>query len=155
MNGFVGLSGTTAIPERPSNPRIGRIRVQTMEEHPHNLQIRRIRVQTSKHMIPLVDHKIQYQRLKPEIDAAMQQAAANAAYILGPNVKALEAEIAAYCSCQYGIGVANGTDALHLALRALRIAPGDEVITTPFTFVATTEAIGMVGARPVFVDIDP
>lgn len=106
-------------------------------------------------MIPLVDLKIQYQRLKPEIDAAMQQAAADAAYILGPNVKALEKEIAAYCSCEFGVGVANGTDALHLALRALRIGPGDEVITTPFTFIATTEAIGIVGAKPVFVDIDP
>jgi dTDP-4-amino-4,6-dideoxygalactose transaminase len=106
-------------------------------------------------MIPVVDLKIQYQRYKPEIDAAMQEVAAAARYIMGPSVKALEPEIAAYCECAHGVGVGNGTDALHLALRALRIGPGDEVITTPFTFVATTEAIGIVGAKPVFVDIDP
>src|SRR5262249_28476025 len=106
-------------------------------------------------MIPVLDLKAQYQALKTEIDAAMQQVAADGHYILGPNVKALEAELAAYCDCRFGIGVANGTDALHLALRALRIGPGDEVIATPFTFVATTEAIGMVGATPVFADIDP
>jgi len=106
-------------------------------------------------MIPVLDLKAQYQALKPELDAAMQQVAADAQYILGPNVRALEAEVAAYCDCRFGVGVGNGTDALHLALRALRIGPGDEVITTPFTFAATTEAIGMVGATPVFADIDP
>ena len=106
-------------------------------------------------MIPVCDLKQQYRSLKSEIDAAMQQVAADAHFILGPNVKSLEKEIAAYCDCAHAAGVANGTDALHLALRALRIGPGDEVITTPFTFVATTEAIGIVGARPVFVDIDP
>lgn len=106
-------------------------------------------------MIPMLDLSAQYQSLKAEIDAAMQEVAASGYYILGPNVKALEAAVAAYCDCRYGIGVANGTDALHLALRALRVGPGDEVITTPFTFVATTEAIGLVGATPVFVDIDP
>lgn len=106
-------------------------------------------------MIPICDLKQQYLSLKSEIDAAMQQVAADGHFILGPNVKALEKEIAEYCQCTHGIGVGNGTDALHLALRALRIGPGDEVITTPFTFVATTEAIGIVGAKPVFVDIDP
>lgn len=106
-------------------------------------------------MIPIADLKTQYKRLKSEIDAAMQSAAADAAYILGPNVRAFEKEMAEYCGVARGIGVGNGTDALHLALRALRIGPGDEVITTPFTFVATTEAIGIVGATPVFVDIDP
>jgi dTDP-4-amino-4,6-dideoxygalactose transaminase len=105
-------------------------------------------------MIPVCDLKQQYQSLKCEIDAAMQQVATNAQFVLGPQVKALEQEIADYCQCQHAAGVANGTDALHLALRALRIGLGDEVITTPFTFVATTEAIGIVGARPVFVDID-
>lgn len=106
-------------------------------------------------MIPMVDLKIQYQLHKAQIDAAMQEAAATGRYILGPSVKAFEREIADYCGCRFGIGVGNGTDALQLALRALRIGPGDEVITTPFTFVATTEAIGIVGAAPVFVDIDP
>lgn len=106
-------------------------------------------------MIPLCDLQQQYVSLKTEIDAAMQRVAAAGHYILGPNVKALEQEIATFCGCAYAVGVANGTDALHLALRALDIGPGDEVITTPFTFVATTEAIGLVGAKPVFVDIDP
>ncbi|MCY2991364.1 MAG: DegT/DnrJ/EryC1/StrS family aminotransferase [Planctomycetota bacterium] len=106
-------------------------------------------------MIPLCDLTQQYLSLKTEIDAAMQRVAEEGHYILGPNVKALEQEVAAFCGCQYAVGVANGTDALHLTLRALNIGPGDEVITTPFTFVATTEAIGLVGAKPVFVDIDP
>jgi len=106
-------------------------------------------------MIPLCDLRQQYQSLKAEIDAAMQEVAAQTQYILGPNVKGLERDVAEFCECRHGVGVASGTDALHLALRALRIGPGDEVITTPFTFVATTEAIGMVGATPVFVDIDP
>lgn len=106
-------------------------------------------------MIPLCDLKQQYLDLKPQLDAAMQQVAADTHYILGPNVKQLEKDVAAFCQCRHGIGVASGTDALHLALRALGIGPGDEVITTPFTFVATTEAIGIVGATPVFADIDP
>ncbi|MEX0704414.1 MAG: DegT/DnrJ/EryC1/StrS family aminotransferase [Planctomycetales bacterium] len=106
-------------------------------------------------MVPLCDLQQQYRNLKDDIDAALQQVAADGQYILGPNVKALEKEVAAWCGAKFAAGVANGTDALHLALRALRIGPGDEVITTPFTFVATTEAIGIVGATPVFVDIDP
>lgn len=106
-------------------------------------------------MIPLCDLKQQYLSLKTEIDAAMQAVAEQGNYILGPNVRALEHEVATFCGCRFGVGVANGTDALHLALRALDIGPGDEVITTPFTFIATTEAIGMVGATPVFADIDP
>lgn len=106
-------------------------------------------------MIQVCDLRAQYAALREEIDAAMRAVAASGHYILGPEVKALEAEIAAYCGCRFAVGVNSGTDALHLALRALRIGPGDEVITTPFTFVATTEAIGMVGATPVFVDIDP
>lgn len=106
-------------------------------------------------MIQVCDLRAQYAQLKDEIDAAMQAVAAGGFFIMGPNVKAFESEVAAYSGCQYAAGVNSGTDALHLALRALRIGPGDEVITTPFTFVATTEAIGIVGATPVFVDIDP
>ncbi|MHB0937042.1 MAG: DegT/DnrJ/EryC1/StrS family aminotransferase [Armatimonadota bacterium] len=106
-------------------------------------------------MIQVCDLRAQYAQLKDEIDAAMQAVAAGGYFIMGPNVKAFESEVAAYSGCKYAAGVNSGTDALHLALRALRIGPGDEVITTPFTFVATTEAIGIVGATPVFVDIDP
>jgi dTDP-4-amino-4,6-dideoxygalactose transaminase len=105
--------------------------------------------------VPLCDLTEQYVSLKPQIDAAIQEVLASGHYILGPNVRAFEQEIADYLGCKYAVGVNSGTDALHLALRALNIGPGDEVITTPFTFVATTEAIGMVGATPVFVDIDP
>jgi len=106
-------------------------------------------------MVPLCDLTQQYLELKDPIDAAIQQVAADGCYVLGPNVKAFEQEMARYCGCRYAVGVGSGTDALHLALRALQIGPGDEVITTPFTFIATTEAISMVGARPVFVDVDP
>jgi len=108
-----------------------------------------------KAVIPLCDLKQQYQTLKAEIDSAMHGVAAEAQYILGPNVKQLEEDVARFCQCGHGIGVASGTDAIHLALRALGVGAGDEVITTPFTFVATTEAIGMVGATPVFVDVEP
>jgi dTDP-4-amino-4,6-dideoxygalactose transaminase len=105
-------------------------------------------------MIPLCDLKQQYLELRHELDAAMQAVAEQAHYILGPNVGLLEREIATLCGCQHAVGVGNGTDALTLALRALGIGPGDEVITTPFSFIATTEAIGQVGATPVFADID-
>ena len=106
-------------------------------------------------MIPLADPKQDYLQLKDEIDAAMRSVASSGQYVLGAQVQQLEEEIARFCDCRYAVGVGNGTDALHLALRALQIGPGDEVITTPFTFIATTEAILMVGAKPVFVDIDP
>jgi dTDP-4-amino-4,6-dideoxygalactose transaminase len=106
-------------------------------------------------MIPILDLTKQYQSIKDELNKALIDAAAGGAYILGPNVKKLESDFAAYLACSNTIGVASGTDALHLALKALNIGDGDEVITVAFTFVATTEAIGMVGATPVFVDINP
>ncbi len=106
-------------------------------------------------MIPILDLSEQYQKLKSEIDTAVEQVFKSGHFINGPNVSALESEIAEYVGCRFAVGLNSGTDALHLALRALDIGPGDEVITTPFTFIATTEAIGIVGARPVFVDIDP
>ncbi len=106
-------------------------------------------------MIPLCDLKLQYLTLKEEIDSAVQEVCANGQYILGPNVRALEQEIAEYIECRHTIGVNSGTDALHLALRALGVGPGDEVITTPFTFIATSEAICQAGATPMFIDIDP
>lgn len=106
-------------------------------------------------MIPLVDLQAQYHSIKDEIDGAVAEVIESGHFILGPNVKALEEEIASCCGARYAIGVASGTDALHLSLLALGIGRGDEVVTTPFTFVATAEAISQTGATPVFVDIDP
>ena len=105
--------------------------------------------------IPVCDVRWQYLELQQEIDEALKAVAENGNYILGPNVKAFEKEVATFFGSEFAVGVGSGTDALHLALRALNIGPGDEVITSPFTFVATTEAIGLVGATPVFIDIDP
>lgn len=107
------------------------------------------------HAIPMVDLKTQYARLKTEIDQRLEKALQDCNFVLGPNVQAFEQEVAAYLGVRHAIGVASGTDALHLALLAAGIGAGDEVITTPFTFIATAEAIRYVGAEPVFVDIDP
>jgi dTDP-4-amino-4,6-dideoxygalactose transaminase len=106
-------------------------------------------------VIPILDLVAQYRALKIEIDNAIGRVLASGTFIMGPNVEAFEHEIATYLGAKHTVSLNSGTDALHLALRALDIGPGDEVITTPFTFVATTEAIGIVGATPVFVDIDP
>ncbi len=106
-------------------------------------------------MIPILDLRQQYAALKAEIDSALQEVLASGRFILGPNVEDFEREFAAFVGVKHAVGLNSGTDALHLALRALDIGAGDEVITTPFTFAATTEAIGIVGATPVFVDIDP
>lgn len=105
-------------------------------------------------MIPMVDLKTQYHNLKNEIDQAVLNAIESGQYILGPNVTAFEQEAADYLGAPHAVGVASGTDALHLALLAAGIGPGDEVITSPFTFIATAEAIRYCGATPVFVDID-
>ncbi|MCU0734838.1 MAG: DegT/DnrJ/EryC1/StrS family aminotransferase [Methylotetracoccus sp.] len=106
-------------------------------------------------MIPMVDLKAQYATIKDEVERGLRAALENCAFVLGPNVQAFEQEAAAYLGAKHAIGVASGTDALHLALRAAGIREGDEVITTPFTFIATAEAIRYIGAHPVFVDIDP
>ncbi len=106
-------------------------------------------------MIPMVNLKAQYAQIKDEIEAGIAQTIENCSFILGPNMQAFEREAAAYLGVKHAIGVASGTDALHLALIAEGISAGDEVITTPFTFIATAEAIKYVGAIPVFVDIDP
>ena len=105
--------------------------------------------------IPMVDLRTQYHALKNEIDQAVIDVLENTAFILGPNVHALENEIADYLNIKHAISCASGTDALHLALRALDIGPDDEVITPSFTFAATAEAIRYVNAKPVFIDIDP
>ncbi len=106
-------------------------------------------------MIPMVDLHRQYHDLRSEIDAAIAEVLESTRFILGPNVQALESELAEYLGVTHAITCASGTDALHLALRAADLGPGDEVITSPFTFIATAEAIRYVGAEPVFVDIDP
>lgn len=105
--------------------------------------------------VPLVDLQAQYQQIGPEIDAAIRRVVEAAEFIMGPDVGAFEAAFAAFCGAQNCVGVSSGTSALELALRAFGIGPGDEVITVAHTFIATAEAICAVGARPVFVEIDP
>jgi dTDP-4-amino-4,6-dideoxygalactose transaminase len=105
--------------------------------------------------IPVLDLTSEIEALWDELMAAIQGVLKSGQFIMGPNVKAFEQEVAAYLGVKHAVGVNSGTDALVIALRAAGIAPGDEVITTPFTFFATAEAISQVGATPVFVDIDP
>ena len=106
-------------------------------------------------MIPFVDLKAQYAAIKSEVNAAIQGVMDSCQFTLGSEVAAFEADFAAYCQAQQGIGVNTGTSALHLSLLAANIGPGHEVITVPFTFVATVSAIHYTGAKTVFVDIDP
>jgi dTDP-4-amino-4,6-dideoxygalactose transaminase len=105
--------------------------------------------------LPILDLKAQYMAHREEIDSAILGVVESGQFILGANVQGLEAEIANYVGCRHAVGVASGTDALQLALAALGIGLGDEVITTPFTFIATASTISHAGAVPVFVDIDP
>lgn len=106
-------------------------------------------------MIPFVDLKAQYDSIKDEIDEAIQNVLNNTSFIMGEELKKFEEEFAKFCDVKYAIGVANGSDALILALRACGIGEGDEVITVPHTFISTTEAISNVGGKIVFVDINP
>jgi len=106
-------------------------------------------------MIPFVDLKAQYDSIKDEIDGAIQSVLNNTSFIMGEELKKFEEEFAQFCNVKHAIGVANGSDALILALRACGIGEGDEVITVPHTFISTAEAISNVGGKVVFVDIDP
>ena len=106
-------------------------------------------------MIPLVDLKAQYRTLKPEIDSAIRRVLESGQFALGPEVEAFERDFAGYCGTSNAVAVNSGTSALHVALLAVGVRPGDEVITVPFTFVATAAAIEYARARPVFVDVDP
>jgi dTDP-4-amino-4,6-dideoxygalactose transaminase len=109
----------------------------------------------SEPIVPIIDLKTQYQQLKPDIQAAIERVLESGQFILGSEVKQLEQEVADLLGVKYAIAVHSGTDALIISLRALGIGPGDEVITTPFSFFATAESISNVGATPVFADVDP
>src|ERR1700734_957193 len=106
-------------------------------------------------IVPLLDLKAQFAQIRDEVMPAIDKVCAGQHFILGEQVRALEQEIAGYCSAAVGVGVSSGTDALLLALMALSVGAGDEVITSPFTFFATAGTIARAGARPVFCDIDP
>ncbi|MBI4369214.1 MAG: DegT/DnrJ/EryC1/StrS family aminotransferase [Elusimicrobia bacterium] len=114
-----------------------------------------LRSRTLPAEIPIFNLTRQYQSLKKEINTALRQVYANSQFIQGPNVKLFAEKFAHYCEVRYCIPVANGTDALYLSLRALGIGPGDEVITSAFSFIAAAEAIVNAGATPIFADIDP
>jgi len=105
--------------------------------------------------IQMVDVVGQYKKIKSEIDEAVQRVLDSGQFILGKDVRDFEESAAAYLGVKHAVGCASGTDALQIAMMALGIRPGDEIITTPFTFVATTETIALLGAKPVYVDIDP
>lgn len=110
---------------------------------------------TAMRPIPMVDLAGQYQKIKPEIDRAIQAVLDHTGFINGPEVKAFEKELAAYLGCREVIACGNGTDALQIAMMALGLKPGDEVITTSFTFVATVEVVALLGITPVFADVLP
>jgi len=113
-----------------------------------------INITQNKTIIPMLDVKAQHEPINEEIKQALKDILDSGQFILGPNVRSFEQETASYYNVKHAVGLASGTDALFLCLKALGVKQGDEVITTPFTFIATAEAIAYVGANPVFIDID-
>ncbi|MCC6338256.1 MAG: DegT/DnrJ/EryC1/StrS family aminotransferase [Myxococcales bacterium] len=105
--------------------------------------------------VPLLDLKAQYAAIRGEVDAAIARVVESQHFILGPEVEALEKEVAQYSQCAHAVGLSSGTDAILVGLMALGVGPGDEVVTSPHTFIATVSCIVRLGARPVFVDVDP
>src|SRR6266480_4975729 len=105
--------------------------------------------------VPLLDLQAQYRAIEPEVMDALRDVCARQQFILGPRVTELEERIAEYSGCRYGVGLSSGTDALLAAMMALEIGPGDEVVTSTYSFFATGGCIARLGARPVFIDIDP
>ena len=105
--------------------------------------------------VPMLDLHRQYEQVQAEVLAAVERVCASQHYILGPEVEALERELAAFCGARDAVGCASGTDALWLALAAVGVQAGDQVLTTPFSFFASASAIVRAGGRPVFADIDP
>lgn len=114
-----------------------------------------VTIKTMTKKQPLIDLQVQYQSIKHEIDSALQAVLSRGDFVFGKEVHEFESAIAAYLNVKHAVSVASGTDALTIALRSLNVGPGDEVITTPFSFVASAEAIVRVGAQPVFADIEP
>jgi UDP-2-acetamido-2-deoxy-ribo-hexuluronate aminotransferase len=105
--------------------------------------------------IQMVDLHNQYKHIKPAVDDAIQDVINSSAFINGPQVKSFKSDLEKYLGCKHVIPCANGTDALQIALMALKVQPGDEVILPDFTFIATAEVIALLGLKPVFVDVDP